>query len=113
MLNFFEHIKDRIQGKAPKGAKRSSDWRKIRKEHLKKHPCCAVCGSSKKLNVHHILPYHICPDMELDPENLVTLCEGGKYKGLNCHLLIGHLCSYRKTNPSVKSDVAEWNAKLN
>jgi len=40
-------IKDKLNG-------RSSAWRKIRNEHLKDHPCCAVCGGTKKLNVHHI-----------------------------------------------------------
>lgn len=111
MINFMKTIKDRVQGKAPKGAKRSSKWRKVRREHLKKHHKCAVCKSTRKLEVHHIIPFHLAPDLELEPKNLITLCENNKY-GINCHLLIGHLGNYRRTNPNVQTDVLMWNIKL-
>lgn len=64
------------------GGPRSSHWPKIRKEHLNKESCCQACGGEKELNVHHIIPYHIDKTKELDPDNLITLCEGG---GINCH----------------------------
>jgi len=79
-------IKDRLQGKAPKGARRSSKWRDIRKFHLKKNPECEICGRTKSIEVHHIIPFSIAPDKELDTRNLVTLCESKK-NGINCHLL--------------------------
>lgn len=107
----FKHIKDRIEGKAKKGAKRSSKWRKVRKTHLEKHPRCFLCNSKKALEVHHIIPFHIAPDKELDPENLMTLCENKKY-GINCHLLVGHLGNYRRINPMVTIDATLWKMKL-
>jgi len=107
----LEILKDRIQGKAPKGAKRSSKWRKVRKEHLKNNPRCAICNSKKKIEVHHIIPFHIAPDKELDMDNLMTLCENKKY-GINCHLLVGHLGNYRRVNVSCKIDAITWNMKL-
>ena len=110
-MNIIEILKDRIQGKAPKGAKRSSRWRNIRHMHLLKHPECAVCGKTKKVEVHHVVPFHIAPDMELAPGNLMTLCENKKY-GINCHLLIGHLGNYKRTNPVCRLDVITWNMKL-
>lgn len=110
-MDFIKTIKDRIQGKAPKGAKRSSQWRKARKAHLKTHPDCAVCGSKKKAEAHHIVPFHFAPDQELNPDNLITLCENKRY-GINCHLLIGHLGNYRRVNISCEADAAMWRHKL-
>lgn len=107
----FEYLVDRIQGKAPKGAKRSSKWREVKAKHLKEHPKCAVCESTSKLEVHHVVPFHLAPDLELNPENFITLCENKKY-GINCHLLIGHLGNYKRTNLNVKGDAAEWNIKI-
>jgi len=111
MINFFGAIKDRVQGKAPKGAKRASQWRKLRKAHLQQNPICEVCGSHTKVEVHHIVPFHLAPDLELNPKNLITLCERKKY-GINCHLLIGHLGNYRNVNPNCVIDAKTWNMKL-
>lgn len=111
MRDFFQTIKDRIQGRAPKGAKRSSEWQKVRKEHIKANPRCAVCGGTKKVEVHHVIPFHLAPDLELDPLNLISLCERKKY-GLNCHLLIGHLGNYSKVNSTCELDIAAWRMKL-
>tara|TARA_Y100000310_G_C20433429_1_gene692576 strand:- start:51 stop:389 length:339 start_codon:yes stop_codon:yes gene_type:complete len=110
-MNIIEQLKDRIQGKAPKGAKRSVLWRKVRKRHLKDNPTCAVCESKRRLQVHHKIPFHIAPHLELEPTNLVSLCENGKY-GIVCHIAIGHLGNYRRTNPSCDLDIMIWNKKL-
>lgn len=110
-MGVWEILKDRIKGKAPKGARRSKDWSDVRKEHLIRNPRCEVCGSTKKLEVHHIVPFHIAPDLELEPTNLMTLCESKKY-GLTCHQLIGHLGNYRRINAAVKLDAMTWRMKL-
>lgn len=104
-------IKDRIQGKAPGGARRSSGWPKIREAHLRANPACAVCGGTKKLEVHHKKPFHLHPELELEVLNLITLCEAKQY-GLNCHLLIGHLGSYRSYNLNVEQDAEAWSKRL-
>lgn len=95
--------------KRPLG-KRSSKWNDLRYSHLLKHPVCAVCGGNKKVEVHHIKPVHLFPDLELDNQNLITLCEGKKY--VNCHLFFGHLGSYIRFNPDVKKDAEIFNNKL-
>ena len=102
-MNPLQILMDRVQGKAEKGQKRSSKWRKVRKKHITEFNYCESCGSDKKLEVHHIIPFNIAPDLELDPENLLTLCENKKY-GINCHLFLGHNGNYRKFNINVKSD---------
>lgn len=110
-MDLFERLKDRIQGKAPKGAKRSSKWRKVRAAWLKKNPACAVCKSTKKVRVHHCIPFHVAPDMELSEANFITLCENKKY-GVVCHLFIGHLGNYKRTNLNVNIDAMVWNKKI-
>ena len=107
----LKQIKDAIQGKAPLKSKRSSKWPSVRKEHLKKFPVCAVCGSSKKLEVHHIVSFVEDPSKELDPNNLITLCECRSY-GVICHLFVGHCGDYKKINPTVVEDAEHWNKKL-
>jgi len=107
----FTDLMDRVQGKAPKGAKRSRTWRKTRRLHLTKQPQCAVCESKSKLQVHHIIPFHIAPDQEEEPDNLATLCQNKKY-GINCHQLIGHLGNYQRINPNCRIDIVTWNLKL-
>jgi hypothetical protein len=110
-MNIAKYLKDRIQGKAKKGQRRSSKWRKIRNQHIKDNPYCAVCGSKKKVEVHHLIPFNYAPDLELDENNRMSLCENKKY-GINCHLLIGHLGNYKRFNYSIKVDAMTWNQKL-
>lgn len=79
-------------------ATRSPKWSNVRKEHIKNNPYCIACGRDKKLEVHHIKPVHLFPDLELDPTNLVTLCADP------CHLLFGHLMDFKSWNKDVVSD---------
>ncbi len=46
---------------------------------------CVYCGSSERLEAHHIKPVHIYPKLGLTVENGVTLCR-------KCHIIIhlGH-----------------------
>lgn len=111
MIDFYATIKDRIKGKAKPGQKRSSRWRKVRRAYLKQYPTCFVCDSKKKIEVHHLVPFHLAPDQELNPLNLVTLCENKKY-GINCHLLIGHLGNYRRINMNCMIDAMVWHEKI-
>lgn len=110
-MGIIKHVKDVVQGKAPLGVKRSSKWSSVRKNHLKLQPECVVCGDTNKLEVHHIKPFHEHPELELEPTNLLTMCESKSY-GIICHLLVGHNGSYQKINPNVIDDAKAWHAKL-
>lgn len=79
------------------GAARSGKWSQVRHNFLKSHPECACCGRTDKLEVHHIEPFNVAPEKELDYNNLITLCR-------TCHLLIGHLNSFQSWNREVKQD---------
>jgi 5-methylcytosine-specific restriction endonuclease McrA len=91
---------------------RSTLWPKVREEHLKQNGTCAVCSSTELLEVHHIKPFHNNPELELEPSNLITLCESKKH-GVNCHLFFGHCGNYKLNNPDVISDASGWNEKFN
>lgn len=111
LKDIMKLVRDRMSGKAEKGQRRSSAWMDVRADHLRRNPECEACGRKTMLEVHHIIPFSIAPDKELDPKNLITLCENKK-NGVNCHLLFGHLGDYKRFNPNVKADVLEWRAKL-
>jgi 5-methylcytosine-specific restriction protein A len=85
---------------------RSPKWRTVRQEHLKRNSMCAACGKKKDLEVHHIKPVHLFPDLELDPENLITLCAN------SCHLLFGHLMDFKCWNPVVRQDCRSFERRL-
>ncbi len=60
---------------------RSSQWRKLRYQVLKKFDgCCCLCGRSKRehnivIHVDHIKPRSKYPELELEESNLQLLCE--------------------------------------
>lgn len=66
---------------------RSSEWKKKRLDWIAKNSRCVCCLKRINLNVHHIKPFHLFPELELEDSNLITLCEGGP---INCHYLAGH-----------------------
>lgn len=82
---------------------RSDKWPETRKHFLISNPTCAACGTSKKLQVHHIEPFHLDPTKELDETNLITMCMSTN----ECHLLLAHGDNYRYYNPTIREDAAE------
>ena len=100
MTRFFTAVKDVLKGKPFK--LRSPKWDNVRDDFVEKHPTCAACGGKKKLQVHHIEPFHLKPEKELDVNNLIVLCEDKK----RCHLKIGHHGSWKDFNPNVIEDAA-------
>lgn len=81
--------------------KRSSKWPALEKSFKKAHPLCACCGSNVRVQVHHKKPFHLHPELELDPKNLISLCMGER----DCHLVIGHGNSFKAYNPNIDHDV--------
>ena len=92
-------IKDFTNGKPLK--LRSPKWDNVRANFLKENSFCAACGAQEFLQVHHIKPFHLFPEEELNINNLITLCEGKKNK---CHLNIGHLGNWKTNNSEVVED---------
>lgn len=84
-------------------APRSREWEPLARRWLHVHPFCAACGTSVRVEVHHIKPFHLFPDLELDEYNLISLC-----RPRGCHLWIGHSGSWEHYNPHVIEDAARF-----
>lgn len=90
---------------------RSEHWPHVRNEFLRKpiNASCAVCGGTEHLEVHHIIPFHICLEVErgyaeLDPRNLITLCGAA---ARDCHLYVGHLGDFKSFNSKLRRRLHE------
>lgn len=86
-------------------AYRSPNWRSVRKEHLSNDPICNACGKDNDLEVHHIVPVHVNSELELEVDNLITLCS-------RCHLVFGHLSHYKSWNENVVDDCKNYNSQV-
>jgi 5-methylcytosine-specific restriction protein A len=106
MLKFVKHVINQVRAvfrDTMTGGKRSPQWPKVEKAFRAAHPTCAACGTTEKIQVHHKHPFHLFPALELDPNNLISLCMGPN----ECHLLVGHGDNFKAWNPNVEADSAE------
>ncbi len=96
------HDEPGVYGAVP----RSPKWPAVRTEYMRSSPRCEACGTVRDLNVHHVIPFHERPDLELSKANLITLCR-------KHHFEIGHLCGDGNhnwalcSNPRVREDAAK------
>jgi len=89
---------------APDGASINFSWQRCRKAFLAKvGKQCVCCSSKKQIEVHHIQPRHIRPDLAVDQTNLIALCH-------DCHFHLAHGNNYRKYNNNIM-DVAMYAKK--
>ena len=80
---------------------RSGKWAALRARIIKNHPFCAYCGRTEKLEAHHIKPFHLFPELELEPENIIVLCQAPP---MDHHLKVGHKGNFKNWNPDVVAD---------
>ena len=107
----FDQQLESIDGMTYEGP-RSSEWVSVRNEFVRLHPRCEACGSGYQLNVHHIKPFHLYPELELDEGNLITLCR-------EHHFRIGHdpdgkgpaKPNWSASNPNVRTDAKNWSKR--
>jgi len=84
-----------IREQVVKRITRSSKWAAVRKQHLKENPHCAACNKKKTgMQVHHIKPFRLSPELELNPRNLITLCRAH-------HCSVGHIGWWMMYNPYI------------
>ncbi len=100
---------------------RSEHWPVIEEAFKAEHPQCEACTvgdpGADAVQVHHVLPFHFAillgrPDLELDPRNLISLCE--KEKGEDAqdhHLLLGHLDDFQSYNKDVRDFAVKFLSK--
>ena len=65
------------------------------------HPrVCAATGSTKDVELHHLQPFHLHPELELDENNVIWL-------NRDIHFFLGHLGSWKSYNEDIVED-AKW-----
>lgn len=84
------------------GKQRSTHWKTVEHHFLMEHSTCEACGTHIRVQVHHKKPFHIHPELELDPANLIALCMSRR----ECHLWIGHGGNFKEWNPKVEEYAA-------
>lgn len=94
-MNWLNLFQDRTFG-----AVRSHEWRYFRNMNIKDK--CEICGSKFFLELHHVFPFHIRPDLELDENNVVTVCRRHHYEF--CHFL-----NWKKFNIDIKNHIEKIN----
>jgi len=81
---------------------RSPEWSRVRDEYYAEHPNCAfkgcTCVDCPK-QIHHIKDFGRHPELELDKNNLVTVC-------FQHHLDVCHQGSFREINEYAREDLA-------
>lgn len=83
------------------GAKRSPEWSKTKREFEKLYPkVCEFCGTTKKMNLHHLKPFNLFPDLENDFNNLLWACR-------DCHFIFCHLKFWGSYDLNAK-ETAKW-----
>lgn len=106
----LSNLKQRYDYYQTTKGRNKQEWFKVREEFISENGAfCRVCNKTTKLNVHHIIPFHIDPDLELDKNNLIILCTN---RPINCHYFFGHLLNWKAYNPTCRYDVETWRQKI-
>lgn len=85
---------------------RSPRWPALSRAHLAAHPRCEACGAAAGVVAHHVVPVHIDRARELDPANLVSMCNPH-----GCHLYLAHCGRWDWYSPEVR-DLCRWLQRL-
>lgn len=106
MVLYADPLDELASAAGPMQAPRAPEWEALRHAHLEREGWCRFCGATGHLQVHHIRPVHLFPELELESRNLITLC---MTPGHECHLREGHLGSWWKWNRHIRH-LARWPA---
>lgn len=88
----------------------SFEYKEFRKEILRRDRyTCQVCGSKRKLQMHHLFPFSEYDDLRMAPENCLTVC-------FDCHDTMSeygfhHLFGTRNTTPFLFWAYVDWRRK--
>lgn len=74
-------------------------------KYRKEHPRCAWCGRPG-IEVHHIKPVHLYPELAAEPTNFISL-----NRKPACHHVIGHRGSWKEYNLFVHAVCGEVGAE--
>jgi 5-methylcytosine-specific restriction protein A len=103
MIKHLINVTKSLLHERNKRTSRSPHWPTVEKNFKKANPTCAACGSSTLIQVHHEKPFHLHPELELEPGNLISLCMSKN----ECHLILGHGDNFKAYNPDIRADAEE------
>ena len=91
------------------GSKRNSGWHKASEAYIREVGQCEFCGAKLgeegvELEVHHVEPFHVRPDLEMEKSNWAVLCR----KPHDCHRLVGHFRNFSLWNPLLRPFLEIW-----
>ena len=75
-------------------------WKSYKRTYIQRHHpiICAVCGTFRLIDLHHIIPRSVDSSLEFVDSNIVPLCR------LH-HFIFGHRSNWSQTNPNVLQDI--------
>lgn len=79
-------------------------WHRESRLWLVDHPCAVTGETGDGVEVHHIRPYHLFPELEMDPANWIALRR-------DWHFYLGHFGDWVLWNPDVAQDAARIRAR--
>lgn len=91
---------------------RSGKWPAVEQKAFERdgHACrwCGKTSKDVKLVGHHILPFHLFPHLELDLNNVITLCQpiGGGDHLHRGHTTASGKCGWECYNPDIVAEAA-------
>ena len=82
-----------------------AQWRRTRNHFIRIQDDCQMCGADKQLQVHHVRPWHLYPELRYEHSNLITLCQP-------CHFRFGHGRNWQAYNPDITNLVVHVRKSL-
>lgn len=75
-------------------------WKNYKRIYTHRHHplVCAACGDYRRVELHHIVPVSVSPELMCIDTNIVPLCH-------THHFIIGHLSNWNNYNPHVLADI--------
>ena len=104
LLSLLGYRRDYGLAAAGPGRARAPGWEALSRQLRSERPECECCGLPTTV-IHHVLPFHVHPSLELDKTNLIALCN-------ECHLRIGHGGSFRAWLPDCRRLAATIRAAI-
>lgn len=90
MIEYFKYLK-RNPSELTTGIRKARATQKAMNSFrsLTENNWCRYCGTTKKIEIHHIEPVSFFPNKADDFNNMIALCH-------RCHFTVAHMNNYKK-----------------
>ncbi len=70
--------------------------RRAMAKHKALHPTCSWCGTTRKIETHHVIPVAVEPAWAAFPSNMASVCR-------RCHFTVAHIGNWKKYIENVRT----------